>query len=147
MSAVDIPAEVHTALDSSSISILSQQHTHHFLHIVGQQESRLPAEKKMLPLYFILASGTTDKHALGCSIWVSRFLPYLRVSGRSFCPSSQHLFVVYAILRILVVDVDAPYLRMRLISAHAPIAEDYSARTVFFDSLSKIVVHPHRGFP
>ena len=44
MSAVDIPCEMHTALDSSSISILSQ---HHLLHIIGQQESGLPSKEKL----------------------------------------------------------------------------------------------------
>lgn len=108
MSAVHIPGEVHSALDSSSISRLSQQYAHHFLHITCQQESRLPAKKKLASLCFILASGTTLKHGLGCSIWVCRFLPYLQLRDRSYRISSQHLFVVPASPRTLVVDIDAP---------------------------------------
>ena len=56
MSAVNIPGEVHITLDSFSFSILSQQYAHHFLHIIGQQESRLPAKKKLSSFYFTFAS-------------------------------------------------------------------------------------------
>ena len=55
----------------------------------------------------------------------------------------QHLFVVHTSPRIIVVDVDAPYLRMRYISAHAPIAKNYDARANFFKSLSKYVTHKY----
>ena len=56
-------------------------------------------------------------------------MPYLQIRGRSYCFSSQHLHVVYASPRLLVVDTGAPYLLMRLISAHAPAAKDFAART------------------
>ena len=51
----------------------------------------------------------------------------------------QHLFVVFTIPRILVVDVDAPYLRMGFVSAHAPITRQYEARAAFFKLLGKYV--------
>ena len=142
MSAVDTPGEVHIAVDPPSNSILSQQYAHHFLHIAGQQELRLPAKRKLSSLYCMAAFATTDRNALGCSIWVSRLLPYLQNDGRSYCFSSQHLFVVYAIPYILVVDVDVPYLCMHSIPDHAPIEGDYMATTAFL-SLSEFLAHLH----
>lgn len=144
MSAVDKAVGDSIAFDSSNVNLLSQQHAHHFLHIIGQQESRLPAKKKLTSLYIIIASGTNPRHGLGCSIWASRFLPYYQLNGNSYCFHMKQFFVVHADPRLLVVDVDAPFLRMRMISAHAPIARDPSARVTFFKLLSKYVNHANR---
>jgi ribonuclease HI len=136
MSAADCPSDTTVAFDSVNVCLLSQQYAHHYLHIIGQQESRLPAKQKLSSLYSIVSSGTTAKHGLGCSLWISRFLPYHQIGNKSFCLSMQRLFTVHASPRILVVDVDAPHMRMRLISAHAPIAKCYEAREQHFRSLS-----------
>ena len=143
MSAVDEPADTTIAFDSANISILSQQYAHHFLHIIGQQESRLPAKKKLSSLYSIISSGTTAGYGLGCSIWVARFLPYFQCGGKSYMLSMQHLFTIHASPRLLVVDVDAHFLRIRLISAHAPQAKHIQARVTFFSLLGRYVVHPY----
>ena len=131
------------AFDSANVSYLSQQYAHHFLHVVGQQESRLPPKKKIGALYIIISSGHT-KHCLGCSIWISRFLPYLQLNGKLFCVTIKHVHVICSTPRLLVLDIDAPYLRIRIISAHAPTAKDAATRDSFFQDLGKYVLHPHR---
>ena len=56
----------------------------------------------------------------------------------------KQFFVVHADLRLLVADVDAPFLRIRMISAHAPIAKEFSARAAFFKLLVQYVMHPEK---
>ena len=143
MSATDKSTPDTLAFDSTNINLLSQQYAHHFLHLIGQQESRLPAKKRLSALYIIIGSGTNPRHGLGCSLWYSRFLPYYQLNGKTFCFHMKHFFVVYD-PRLLVVDVDAPFLRMRTISAHAPIAKDHDAREAFFKLLFKYVQYPNR---
>ena len=144
MSAVDKATGDTTAFDSANINLLSQQYAHHFLHIIGQQESRLPAKKKLSSLYIIISSGTNPRHGLGCSLWFSRYLPYYQLNGKTYCFNMKQFFVVHTDPRLLVVDVDAPFLRMRLLSAHAPIAKDTDARAAFFKLLRKYVQYPNR---
>ena len=101
-----------------------------YILLVNRRQGCLP-EKTLLSLDMINSSGTTSKHGLGFSVWVCWFLPYFQFGGKSFCLTMQHLFVVHAVPRVLVVDIDASHLRMRLISAHALIAKDYAAVSHF----------------
>ena len=87
---------------------------------------------------------------LRCSLepWVplsASWVPLGCLLGASWVPPGlKQFFVVHADPRLLVVDVDAPFLRIRMISAHAPIAKDLSARATFFKLLSKYVNHANR---
>jgi len=70
---------------------------------------------------------------LSCELWFSLCLPYSVSQARV-----QHVFVsrdflvLYARPRILVVQVDAPHLQARFISAHAPTSQNPLDRASFF---------------
>jgi hypothetical protein len=54
LSAIDKGIGEILAFDSANLNYLSQQYAHHFLQIIGQQESRLPPKKKTTALFHIV---------------------------------------------------------------------------------------------
>ncbi|CAE7570642.1 unnamed protein product [Symbiodinium sp. CCMP2592] len=88
---------------------------------VGLQETRLPRTEVMPDRHFLmLNSAATPEGAYGCSLWLNLQVPYARVAGVEYFVDSRHVSVVGQSARHLLVQVEAPRLRLTLLVAHGP---------------------------
>ena len=86
----------------------------------------------------MIASGH-QKAQFCCELWFSLVLPYLVRKGKSFTFTQSHFRVLYAIPRLLVVQVIAPFFRARFFSAHVPSADDVTAREYLFGRIANFL--------
>ena len=123
---------------------LQYQYAHHFLHVIALQEGRRPKFARVSTLYYMISSGALNG-AFGCELWFNLFLPFCFTGNKAHYFTPAQLYVVHASERILVVDLDNPYVKMRFVSAHVPTSHHLDDRVAFFARLLELLQYSGPG--
>ena len=119
--------------------------TQHY-HIVGLQETRVRTEIKVdQEEYLVFSAPATAGGHYGCQIWISTTIP---LGANGACLQKQHCKIVAKDPRFLVIQINAPFLRTLVISAHAPTSQmSAEVITKWWEKLDAQVPHRLRQWP
>ncbi|CAE7883540.1 hypothetical protein AK812_SmicGene281 [Symbiodinium microadriaticum] len=102
-------------------SILKSQLSELSPLFVGLQETRVPdTGMQPDPDFLIFQSACTPQGSLGVALWVSKQVAYCTANGVPYFVQSRHCNIYGTSPRHLVLDIDAPYLKLVVIVLHAP---------------------------
>lgn len=89
-------------------------------HVLALQEARTTAGSRRVGSFLALSSGCAGSpRSLGVEVWINTGIPWGRRRGRV---SQEQVRVLHATPRLLVVQVRAPCVRLRIVAGHAPCA-------------------------
>ncbi|CAE7840747.1 unnamed protein product [Symbiodinium sp. CCMP2592] len=114
---------------------LKQMLSTHSPHIIGLQETRLPASESQHDPDFFIFSAQADEHGSGgCALWIAKDKPYATQHGKPLRFQSSHFTVVSCYPRHLTATVATPLLKLFLCVLHAPslFSADPSAAAAFW---------------
>ena len=100
--------------------VLQDQCVNRGYHILGVQETRLPKASTYATEHFLVFNSAAQAGQSGCSLWVSRRIPFAAKDGQFLCLSLNQCHVLVSEPRLLLVRVRAPAVSWLLSVAHAP---------------------------
>eukprot|EP00438_Fugacium_kawagutii_P011289 Skav202839 [mRNA] locus=scaffold746:111777:115804:+ [translate_table: standard] len=90
-------------------------------HLVGVQETRSRLSgHQFLDAWHVLSAPATLKGQGGVQLWIASLFKF---SGRTFKLAAKHLRIAHMSSRRLLVIVDSPWLKVRILVGHAPCAD------------------------
>ena len=93
-------------------------------HLVGIQEARTPERTRRCPGWFIIATGSANNRNNasigGIELWINTELPITLDGEHGLRLNPNHFTIVHASDRLLVVNLDAPFLMLRILVGHGP---------------------------
>ena len=94
------------------------------VHLVGIQEARTPERTRRCPGWFIIATGSAKNRSNasigGIELWVNTELPITIDGEQELRLNPNHFTIAHASDRLLVVNLDAPFLMLRILVGHGP---------------------------
>ena len=101
--------------------IMKQQFRKENVWAIGLQETRLPLNVVLPdPDFVMYNSAATAEGSYGCSLWVNLQQPYGHRANKPLFFRPDYAVVTDLSPRHLVVQVDAPHMRLTILVAHAP---------------------------
>ena len=101
--------------------LLKQQLDESGAHFVALQETRVAGSQELPDAdYFMLHSSCTASGQFGMAVWLHKRRAFHWVNGRPAGLDRQHLTVLVAEPRLLIVQVACPAFKCILVAAHAP---------------------------
>ena len=88
--------------------------------IAGVAESRLPKGIRTTADFLVYASGPDEAGNFGCEAWLATRAPYFVKGTTAFRFTTEHVAVVESEPTLLLLAIDAPFLRIDVVVAHAP---------------------------
>ena len=128
------PTEVGLSLMGRK-AVLKHSLAAHAPHIVGLQETRLPASEQQPDAdYLIFHAEADDRGVGGCSLWLSKKQPYGCSGKKPLFFQEADVTVLSTSPRHLTANILAPRLRLHVQVAHAPYVttSDHSQAKAFW---------------
>ena len=103
------------------ISTLQAQFSQTSCSIIGLQECRTrDALARHSQSHLVYQSGSDSFGTKGCELWLDRLKPYAVAGKRQYLFDPSHVQVTSYDARHILVLINAPHLRLRILTLHAP---------------------------